>query len=260
MKWVSCERQDEFRTISETIQSRQRTRPARLQPNGVVIVLVRRTSVLLLIAIGLAAPAAGQTVTDTRIWTTFTAQGHLSSPWRWTSDSLVRSRNGARTMDFVAQRVLVSRDLTRNASGGIGYAYGAGFPDEGSTVREHRFVQQFVWSGWARTLSLKSRVEERFIDGNGGMLVRVRQQVRVSWPIGNGGRLALVASEEVLVHANSRARSLRGFDSNRVFTGIRHAVSTRGSVEIGYVNLYTHLGTRRHRRSHVLSATYGVTF
>jgi hypothetical protein len=222
--------------------------------------MARRTYLILVIAIGLAAPAVGQTVTDERIWTAFTAQGHLSSPWRWTSDALVRSRDGARTLDFVAERVLVSRDLTRNSSAGIGYAYGAGFPDEGSSVREHRLVQQYVWSGWARTLSLKSRVEERFIDGNNGMLVRVRQQVRACLPVGNGGRLEIVASEEVLVHANSTARSLSGFDSNRVFAGIRRAVTTRGNVEIGYGNLYTHLGPRRHRRSHVLSATYGVTF
>ena len=196
---------------------------------------------LLLIAIGLAAPATGQTVTDERIWTALTAQGRLSSSWRWTSDVLVRSRDGARTIDFVAERVLVSRDLTRNSSAGFGYAYGAGFPDEGSSVREHRLVQQYVWSGWTRVLSLKSRVEERFIEGNSGMLVRVRQQVRVCWPIGTGGRLALVASEELLVHANSTARSPRGFDSNRVFAGIRRAVTTRSSVEIGYGNLYTYL-------------------
>jgi hypothetical protein len=227
---------------------------------------VNRTALFLLIAIGFAAPSAAQTVTDERVWTTFTAQGRLgsaSSAWRWTSDSLVRSRDGARTMDFVAERVVVSRDLTRNSSAGIGYAYGAGFPDGNSTVKEHRVLQQYVWNDRTRRLSLKSRVEERYIEGNDRVLVRARQQVRVSFPLGplgKGGRVQIVVSEEVLIHVTSSARVRRGFDSNRVFAGIRRAVATGGNLEIGYVNLYAHLGPHRYRRSHVLSATYGLTF
>ena len=115
---------------------------------------------------------------------------------------------------------MVTRDLTRRSSAGIGYAYGAGFPDAGS-LREHRFVQQYAWSGGAsRRVSLRSRMEERFVTGHDAMLLRVRQQVRVTWPLAATGRAAGSGSEEVFVQANSTALAPRGFDSNRVFVGV----------------------------------------
>jgi hypothetical protein len=223
-----------------------------------------RAFLLLLFALGLATPAWSQTVTDERVWTTFTAQGRLGagSPWRWSSDTLVRTRDGARTKDFLAGRVLITRELTRGSSAGFGYAYGAGFPGDGGTVGEHRFMQQYVWSGFTadRRLSFRTRLEERVIEGNNSVVVRVRQQVRVNWPIAASRRLQLVAFEEVFVNASSTARVARGFDSNRVFAGVRQAVTPRSSVEVGYLNVYTRLRPGITRRSHILSAILAVTF
>ena len=223
---------------------------------------VRLAVVVLLLALGLAAPASSQTVTDERVWTGFTAQGRLGagSPWRWSSDSLIRARDGVHTLDFLAERVLISRDLTRGSSAGIGYAYGAGFLASGGTQGEHRFLQQYMWNGGGRTLSLRSRVEERFIEGNDGVLLRARQQVRVNWPLSAAGQLQFVASEEVFFDANSTARASRGLDSNRVFAGVRQAVTSRSAVEMGYLNLYTRIRSGPNRRSHVLSAILAVSF
>jgi hypothetical protein len=210
---------------------------------------------LFLVILGAASPAAGQAENDLRLWTAVSVQSRMGvdSPWRWTSDSLVRARNGTGTLDFLAQRVMVTRDLTRRSGAGIGYAYGAGFPDAGS-LREHRFVQQYTWSaGVRRRLSLRSRLEERFITGHDAMALRVRQQVRVTWPLGAGGRLQGVASEELFVQVNSTARALRGFDSNRLFVGIARTLTAETWTEIGYVNVYSRGGSSR--RSHVVSAT-----
>jgi hypothetical protein len=217
--------------------------------------------VLFFVFIGAAVPAAGQTPTDERVWTAVSVQGRLGidSPWRWTSDSLVRARDGAGTLDFLAERVVVTRDLTRQSGVGIGYAYGAGFPDAGS-IREHRFVQQYTWSGGVnRRASLRSRLEERFVTNHHAMLLRVRQQVRVTWPLAARGGLQGVASEELFVQASSTSLTAPGFDSNRVFVGVGRKLTARSAVEIGYLNVYSRMGSNRHLRSHIMSATLTVS-
>lgn len=221
--------------------------------------LKKMLTVLFFVFIAAAAPAAGQTATDERVWTTVTVQGRLGadSRWRWTSDSLVRSRDGAGTLDFLAERVMLTRDLTRQSGVGIGYAYGAGFPDGGS-LREHRFVQQYTWGrGVKPRAALKSRLEERFIT-NRAMLLRLRQQARVTWPLASGGRLQVVASEELFVQASATSLTSPGIDSNRVFAGIGRTLTPRSAMEIGYLNLYSRTGPTRRLRSHIMSAALTV--
>jgi len=211
---------------------------------------------VVLIALGAAAPAAGQAATEPRIWTNVQMQGRFEagSAWRWTSDSIVRTREGAATLDFLAERVVVTRELTQRSSVGAGYAYGAGFPDGGS-LREHRFVQQYGWSGGARPrVSLKSRVEERFVTGQAAMLLRARQQVKVTWPLAMRRGVQGVTSNELLVQTRTATPASWGFDSNRMFVGIARALTPRQAVEIGYLNVYSH-GASGNRTSHVMSVT-----
>jgi hypothetical protein len=218
-------------------------------------------TILLFAALGASVPAYAQTETEPRLWTAVSVQGRMgsNSPWRWAADSLMRTRNGAGTMDFVAEWFTVSRDVTRRTSVGIGYAYGAGFPESGP-VREHRFVQQYTWSsGIARSVvSFRTRVEERFLSGHDAMLIRMRQQVRVTWPLA-GKSLRGVVSGEVCFRTNSTVRAARGFDSSRVFVGIGSKVTERNRIEVGYVNVYSPGARSRKPYSHVLSATLVVS-
>ena len=160
----------------------------------------------------------------------------------------------------MAEWFTVSRDVTRRTSVGIGYAYGAGFPDSGP-VREHRFVQQYTWNaGVARSVvSFRTRVEERFLSGHDAMLIRIRQQVRATWPMAAKKTLRGVVSGEVFFRANSTVRAPRGFDSSRVFVGIGRKVTERNRIEVGYVNVYSPGASSRKQYSHVLSATLVVS-
>ena len=219
-------------------------------------------TVLFFVALGVSVPASAQTEAEPRLWTAVSLQGRVGSdsPWRWAADSLVRTRNGAGTMDFMAEWFTVSRDVTRRASVGIGYAYGAGFPDSGP-VREHRFVQQYTWNaGVARSVvSFRTRVEERFLSGHGATLIRVGQQVRATWPLAAKRTLRGVVSGEVFFRANSTVRAARGFDNSRVFVGIGRKVTERNRIEVGYVNVYSPGASSRKQCSHVLSATLVVS-
>jgi len=209
---------------------------------------------------GAVTAAFAQTRNDTRVWTAISVRGQVNGAprWQWVSDSIVRARGGASTLDLLAERVLVTRNLTDGSRVGFGYAYGAGFPAVGS-LTEHRLVQQYEWSrGVSWSVGLRSRLEERFISGRDQVLLRGRQQVRVTWPLIGARGLKGVASEEVFVQNHSPlARSAS--EGNRVFIGISRTLTARSKVEIGYMNVYQRGLTGRDSHSHVLSVSLLVT-
>jgi hypothetical protein len=208
-----------------------------------------------------AAPAAGQTAVNEGVWTAVSLGGKVSadSAWRWTADSLVQSRDGARTLDLALEHVMVTREMGQRVSIGFGYAVSAGFRN-GGTLVEHRLTQLASWSGGVRRrVSLRSALEERFIAGRGAMLLRAREQVRVVWPIGAQHRLWGIFSEEVLVQADAGAlRSLR-LDGHRSFAGIGRRLTPGSAIEIGYLHAYATGGPNRRQTSHVLSASFTMS-
>jgi uncharacterized protein DUF2490 len=218
-------------------------------------------TVLLFVVLGAAVPASSQTGTEPHVWTAVSVQGRVGgdSPWRWAADSMVRTRNGASDRDFMAEWFSVTRDLTRQSSVGVGYAYGAAFPGS-RPLREQRFVQHHTWStGVDWRVSFRTQLEERFVSGQDNVLIRLRQQVRTTWPLAEGGSLRGVASGEVFFKANRTMTAARGFDSSQVFVGVGSKVTERYRVEAGYVNVYTPGTSRGKRLGHVMSATLVVS-
>jgi hypothetical protein len=212
-------------------------------------------------ALGLVAPAAGQTATDVGVWTAVSLRGKASEDgaWRWMVDSLVQSRDGVRTLDSALEQIVVTRDAGRQVVVGFGYGVGAGFRNGGALL-EHRVSQLVTWSAGVRTrVSLRGLLEERFISGGDTMLVRARQQLRVVRPLAAQGRLRAVVSEEVLVQADSRALTSPRLDGNRLFVGMNLAVTPASALEVGYLNAYSRAGSNRQQSSHVLLASLAVS-
>jgi hypothetical protein len=222
------------------------------------------TPFLPLVLLAAAAPVHGQAPPDQRVWTSVAAQGRFGaeSSWRWAADGLVRTRDGARTMDSLAARVVVNRGVTPTSEAGVGYAYSTSFLEAGGTRREHRFHQQVAWRPRRAggRLALRSRIEERLIDGNPDMQWRMRQQVRVAWSLGGTKRLQVVASDEVFVNITAAAGASRGFGGNRAFAGVRRAVTPQTAVEVGYLHLYTPNRAGPGRHSHVITTALALSF
>jgi hypothetical protein len=221
-------------------------------------------SLPLLALLAAAAPSSAQVQTDERLWTSINVQERsgTASAWRWAIDGFMRTRDGVGTMDSMAARFLIGFDITPQSSVWGGYSAGPSFPASGGTIIEQRLAQQFLWSGraagWA--LSLRSRMEQRFIEGNSGTQVRVRQQIRFSRPIAPGSRLAIVGSEEIFFHVNETSRFDRGLDQNRAFAGLSRVLNGHVRVEAGYLNQYSHSRTGPNRMNHILSAGGSLTF
>jgi hypothetical protein len=210
--------------------------------------------------LGLAKPAHAQTVTDERVWLSLSLQGrHGDGPWRWSFDSGLRTRGGAGTLDLLLARAGVGRDLSPLASLWAGYATSGSVPDAGGVTVEQRVFQQFLWAArrGALSASLRTRLEQRFTEGNSGVAVRLRQQLRLAHPIG-ASRFSLVGWDELFVHLNDTSRFPRGVDQNRAFVGVSHpAGSTR--VEVGYLNQMIVAGTPD-RMNHIVFGGVSASF
>jgi hypothetical protein len=208
--------------------------------------------------------AAAQTVTDERAWFNLTLQerGSAGSPWRWTLENYIRSREGVSELDVVGLRPTVFYALTSRSSLGGGYAIIASFPATGGTTTEHRVYGQYQWTGSAAggTLALRTRLEARLIEGNSGTQGRLRQQARFSHPIGRS-RVSFVVYDELFLHLNNTSRHARGVEQNRAYGGVSIAASGSTRIEAGYVNQFYpgHRGAPD-RLYHVLSSALIVSF
>jgi Protein of unknown function (DUF2490) len=212
----------------------------------------------------LPAGAAGQTLTDHRVWVVVTAQARPkpTSPWQWSIEAVLRSRDGIRTFDVFALRPIVIYRLTPHSTVGGGYLQARSFPASGGTTVEHRVFGQYAWNRPAAggTLAMRTRVEARFIEGNGGEVTRVRQQVRFSHPWRRDSKVSIIGYDELFVHVNGTTRTRRGIDQNRAFAGIGVPVTPRARLEVGYLNQFSPGHGGRDKRNHVLLASLVVQF
>jgi hypothetical protein len=223
-------------------------------------------ALVLTLALDGAASAFAQTPsaqarTDEAMWTALSMRGQLTETgsWRWSADTLARSRDGVNTLDSLFEYVMVTHGVGEHASVGFAYAFGAGFLDAG-TLLEHRAAQQLTWAYGRRTrASLRSVLEERFMSGRASVLLRAREQAKVAWPLGSRGRLTGIVSDQVLVQADARRVSTPVLDGNRLFVGISRRLTPRSTMEVGYSNVLARGGSRGDRRSHALSLSLAAT-
>ena len=124
-------------------------------------------------------PAAAQdTIADERVWFTLNLQerGSPDSPWRWTFETIVRSRDGVNDLDVLSLRPTIIYTLDKHSSVGGGYAFAPNFPSTGGVIVEQRPYGQYVFTAGLAggTFTYRMRMEARFIEGNDGTLMRFR--------------------------------------------------------------------------------------
>lgn len=221
---------------------------------------------VLLVALAARAEAQTQTITDNRVWFTFSAQGRLgpaSSKWRLTFESFVRSREGVDQLDTAAVRPILSYTIDKHSSVGGGLAFAPSFPVVGGEIMEYRWFEQYVFTTTlgGGTLSSRSRIEQRFIEKNDGVDNRFREQVRYSHAIKAGSKTSLIGYDELFVHLNDTKKYPQGgVDQNRVFAGAGRTFNARVRVELGYLNQFTPGHGAADKMNHVFSGTLLISY
>jgi hypothetical protein len=203
---------------------------------------IQRVFMFFMVVFFLTVPssASAQTVTDGRVWAGVTLQTTFSPAWRMSIEIIGRSRDGVSELDLAAFRPTILYAVSERSSIGGGYLVSPSFPAAGGTTIEQRVFGQYLFTAPALggSVSLRTRLEARFIEGNSGTLGRIRQQVRYSRQLGRGP-VSVVASEELMVHLNDTSRSPRGVDQNRLFAGLSVAAGRAARIEAGYVNQFS---------------------
>ena len=123
------------------------------------------------------SPAAAQVITDGRLWTNLSVQERQGtiSPWRWSSEFVLRTRDGVDELDVLVLRGLLGYDVTPRSSAWMGFAVVPSFPAGGGTLVEKRLFEQYLWSGHGPggSLALRTRLEQRWAETNSGLAWRV---------------------------------------------------------------------------------------
>ena len=153
--------------------------------------------------------------------------------------------------------------LGPNTTAYVGYAYVHTDPPGPAKSNEHRAWQQLSFriagNGKGLTVTGRSRLEQRWVEGANDMGWRYRQQLRLTAPI--GGKVRGVAWSEAFVALDDTSWGQRsGIDRWRNFVGIAVPASKAVTIEPGYLNQYVVRQGAADRIHHVASITLSAKF
>lgn len=174
---------------------------------------------------------------DGQAWILTTASGPISGNWKGYME--VQPRLGDNGQALLI-RPAVGYQLTPQWSVWQGYAWTPSFnPDKD----EHRIFQQSVVETpkgvFPFSLTNRTRLEERWIEHTGKTAFRLRHMLRGMQPIGDSGKWALVAYDEVFINLNDVDNGPQGgFGQNRAFFGVNRELTPSIQAEVGYLNQF----------------------
>ena len=161
----------------------------------------------------------------------------------WWFDTQLRMRDDSDGYDQLLIRPGLGFDLGLGFSAWLGYLYVNEDPDGSSNFDEHRPWQQLLWKGSLAPVGLQSRtrLEQRFVDGDGEAGWRFREFVKATYAFPSASRFGLAAYDEVFFDLNDTSEGANtGFAQNRFFIGptMKLGEGKRATIELGYLNQY----------------------
>jgi hypothetical protein len=155
----------------------------------------------------------------------------LETQSRWTEDA---SRIGQALV-----RPSIGYKLGSNTTASIGYAFVHTDPLGPASSNEHRLWQQIglrlAGDGKGVTVTGRSRLEQRWMEGSDDMGWRLRQQLRLTAPL--SGKVRAVAWSEAFVSLDDTSWGQNsGLDRWRNSVGLSVPVSKAVTIEPGYIN------------------------
>jgi hypothetical protein len=214
--------------------------------------------------------ATAQTRDDGGLWFAVLAQGRFAPEGsdfgrlRWWLDLHERQRDEGRDLDTTIVRPGVGYALGERVTAFAGYAWVIAEPRGRDEFGEHRIWEQLTWNlpvdGF--TLQSRTRLEQRFLEGDGETGHRLRQFVKATLPLTHDRAVYASVWDEVFVDLDDTSWGQRtGLRQNRAFVGLGF-VFGRGpdvALEVGYLQQWI---DRRpeDRLNHILSINLLLTF
>lgn len=201
----------------------------------------------ILLAAGLAAPGpvAEAAEDDAGAWLIFAASGPFpdpagSSPWRYAIDIQARYFDIGSGANQFLLRPNVVYALGKQWSARAGYARLRTRARSGATVTEDRLWEQLSWRGAiseVASLGLRLRAEQRFLSAGDDTGHVLRLRASYSRPLNRDGDTDIVVSVEPFFNLRDTDFGAEsGLSQNRIYLGLRFALTDRVSLSAGYLN------------------------
>lgn len=209
---------------------------------------------------GAAATTAHATERDEQIWVAPILQGPLAGKARFWLEAQGRLTDSASTFSTAIVRPAVYYPLGAGFNVFVGYAW---TPTPRPTFRdEHRPWQQVNHVFEARGAQLQNRVrlEERFIEGTGGVVFRARYMARFVYRPKSWNGFGFALWDEIFVHLNERATGPRsGLDQNRIAFGPQYQPFKQLVLEPSYMLQTVYRENRPERVAHTFLLFVWIT-
>lgn len=198
-----------------------------------------------LISLLLFAPVASATSHDPGGWLILSAgdtlpTGSQSSRWRYLVDAQARFFDFGSQGDQFLFRPAIGYKLNDNLNAWLGYARFRTSDAAGVTVDEDRPWQQLDWTAghWkGGTISLRTRLEQRFVTAGDDTALVLRLYGRYVRPFGDRSQTDFILATESffdLRHTDWGGAS--GIGQGRLYIGLGKKLGTGLSLEVGYMN------------------------
>jgi hypothetical protein len=193
---------------------------------------IRQSAAAALLLLAMPAPAQ----TDGQAWTNMLAQGSISGDLVFWFDASARFTNDATRLGQSLVRGGLGARIDRNLTVHAGYAHIRTNPANGANTVEHRGWQQAVYPiirSKRMQLMGRTRLEQRWLEGQDGMSLRARQLVRFIVPLGDPTQPRFLAWHEgFFTLADTGWSPDTGFDQHRSFVGVILPMGPH-AVEVG---------------------------
>lgn len=210
-------------------------------------------------AILTASPA----LADTQGWAGLFISGPVKGDVGVWVESQVRVTDDISRVGQSNLRIGAGWEPSRDFSLYGGYAIVRNTPAKGAASTEHRIWQQAIFAIIDRPafrVISRTRLEQRWREGQVGTSLRTRQMIRATIPLGKRTAPSLVGSTEMFGELQSTGWGVRsGLDQLRTFGGISVPVRPKTAIEFGYLN-QAPLATNRVGPNHIIQATLVARF
>lgn len=208
--------------------------------------------------------AAGQSLPDeqdAQAWVQALAIGQLSENWRTHLELQPRVFDNVSELGLTLVRTAVGRRVAPSVTAWIGHAW---VPRSlGPTTRhEQRLWQQLslvLPSAPAWTNTARIRLEQRWLTPWDGTSHRLRLLARTQRALGGPWALAIYNEAMVTLDRTTGGPS-RGYDRNRLYSGLMRRISPVVTVEVGYIWENSTIPGPLQRNDHVTIGVLNLAF
>jgi hypothetical protein len=183
----------------------------------------------------------GQVPFCCQFWNLNFIRGQIDQGGKW--DYYLELQPRANFDEPERSRILLRPALVYNLDQSQSLWAGALYQTDASLkATEYRTWQQYQRTDQTQKVIFlnRTRLEQRFKEGENDAGLRLRHMIRAQIPAGEESQWSVVLFDELFIGLNENgSQSMRGFDQNRFFGGLRYESANRLFYEIGILNQFT---------------------